>query len=82
MTLRAAIIQKDEHKAINYLDPIASMNLSPFKATIDLHHEMRQSVTLSQSHICMQAAIMWDTQVPRETSGLGCGGFGGFVKFI
>lgn len=70
MTLRAAIKQKDEHKAINYLDPIASMNLSPFKATIDLHHELRQSVTLSQSHICKQAGITWGTQFPRETRDL------------
>lgn len=59
MTLRAAIKQKDEHKPINYLDPIASMNLSPFKETIDLYHQTsRQSVILSQPHICMQAVII------------------------
>lgn len=86
MTLRAAIKQKDEHKAINYLDPIASMNLSPFKAGIDLHHERRQSVTLSQSHTCMQAVITWGIQFSRETEKHllldTCGGFGDFVKFI
>lgn len=47
VTLRAAIKQKDEHKPINYLNPIPSMSLSPFKETIDLDHWMPgQSVIL------------------------------------
>lgn len=83
MTPRAAIKQKDEHKAINYLDPIASMNLSPFKASIDPHHERRQSVTLSQSHICIEQYSHGASRSPEKQLVLNmCGGFGDCVKFI
>lgn len=47
VTLRAAIKQKAGHEPINCLDPIASMNLPPFKETIDLYHQTSgQSVIL------------------------------------